>query len=300
MAAYKKMTLIERKLLKLKDSEEYKNQKYAEQLFKISDWPKIDVPKKEAYTFKHSGNAGDIIYSLPTIRALGEGSETTLFLNINQPGHYGKRHHPLGNVMLNDKMFDMLSPLLLGQPYINSLKKFEPNFVVDYDLDQIRSLPIKLAYGHIARWYFYLYGINADLGKPWLTVTPNGGVSDYIVVARSHRYRQPQIDHSFLKKYPKVMFVGVEEEYKDMKEMVPSIEFVKVKDFLELAQLIAGCKFFIGNQSFPFSLAEALKVNRVLEVYHLCPNVVVEGSKGYDFFFQSQFEKIVETLYEEV
>ncbi|MEK7224455.1 MAG: hypothetical protein AAB221_02085, partial [Bacteroidota bacterium] len=61
-------------------------------------------------------------------------------------------------------------------------------------------------------------------------------------------------------------------------------------------QVIAGCKFFIGNQSFPFALAEALKVKRALELCFECPNVIPEGENAYDFVYQPQFEKIVRQL----
>ena len=293
MADYNKKSWIQKKLLKLKDIEEYKNYKYATALRKIQDWPVLDIPKKDFYSFKHSGNAGDIIYSLATVKALCKDSSAHIFFNLGQRGEYGKKAHPLGNVMFNETMFNMLKPLVLHQPYVNDVQKFEGNMIVDYDLDMIRRFPIKLAMGDIARWYFYLYGMNADLGQPWITADANPAFKDHIIVARSQRYRQPLIDYSFLKGYKKIIFIGVEVEYQDMKEMIPHIEFIKVNDFLELASMVAGCRFFIGNQSFPFSIAEALKVNRILESYHLCPNVVVEGPKGYDFCYQPQFEKIV-------
>ena len=68
------------------------------------------------------------------------------------------------------------------------------------------------------------------------------------------------------------------------------------KNFYDLARIIAGCKFFIGNQSFPFALAEGLKVKRVLELYFECPNVIPAGEHAYDFCYQEQFEKIVKQL----
>ena len=298
MSQYKKRSWIQKKLLKFQEIEEYQNYRFTEELRKIKDWPALDVQKKDVYSFKHSGNAGDLIYSLATIKTLSKDGLANIFLRLNQPGRYGKKSHPLGNVMLNEKMFDMLKPLLSSQPFIKDLQIFNVTQQIDYNLDLFRDFPIKLASGDIARWYFYLYGINADLSVPWIEATPSLDMKDYIVVARSQRYRQPLVDYSFLKQYNKLVFVGVEAEYNDMKKMIPSIEFIKVKDFLELASIIAGCRFFIGNQSFPFALAEALKVMRVLEVYHLCPNVVVEGSKGFDFCYQPQFEKIINNLIE--
>jgi hypothetical protein len=81
-----------------------------------------------------------------------------------------------------------------------------------------------------------------------------------------------------------------------MKKAIPHLKYHSVNDFLEFAQIIAGCKFFIGNQSFPFAVAEALKIKRALEVCFECPNVIPEGKDGYDFCYQPQFEKIVRQL----
>jgi ADP-heptose:LPS heptosyltransferase len=79
--------------------------------------------------------------------------------------------------------------------------------------------------------------------------------------------------------------------------MIPQLEYRGVSNFLEMASVIKGSMFFIGNQSFPFSIAEGLKKRRLLEVYHRSPNVIVEGAEGYDFVYQPQFEKIVSDLY---
>lgn len=58
--------------------------------------------------------------------------------------------------------------------------------------------------------------------------------------------------------------------------MIPKLEYIPVEDFMHMANIIAGCRFFIGNQSFPFAIAEALKVKRLLEVYHLSPMLLLK------------------------
>lgn len=254
--------------------------------------------KSASFSFKHSGNAGDIIYSLPTVYALSEGAPASLFLHLDQPSKYEmiRGSHPLKNVMLNQKMFSMLHPLLVSQPEIKQCTVYNGE-KIDYDLDVFRDSSIMLDRGNIARWYFLYFAVSADLSKPWLQVQPDNSFSDHIVIARSSGYHSPGINYSFLQKYKKLAFVGIKEEFEDMRKMIPSLEYHQVSDFLELAKAIAGCKFFIGNQSFPFSIAEALKVKRILEVCYECPNVVVEGASGYDFCFQPQFEKIVDKLY---
>ena len=75
------------------------------------------------HTFKHSGKLGDIIYSLPTIRALGGG---VLHLAECPELKFGSRE--IGAIL----------PLLRVQPYIRGVKIWDGT-PVDYDLDSFRS-----------------------------------------------------------------------------------------------------------------------------------------------------------------
>lgn len=262
--------------------------------------PNLDFPVGRPIHFKHSGNSGDIIYAIPTMKAIAQDQDICLHLYLNKPAGYAQyMKHPLGNVTLSQNMFDMLQPLLISQPQISECKILDDESTqIDVDLDLIREYPMLLDRGNIARWYFLLFPVNYDLNKPWLQVDPDPAMKDSIVLARSNRYQAPNIDYSILKKYPRVYFVGVPEEYEAMKEIVPDLQYRPVNNFLEMASVIAGSRLFIGNQSFPFSIAEALKVNRLLEVYFDCPNVTVYGDKGFDFSFQPQFEKLLNLRYE--
>lgn len=259
---------------------------------------KAIAAKNGRLNFVHTGNAGDVIFALPVLKKLHEivKEPLNLFLKINEPMRLsGGFVHPLNNVMLNQTTADMLQPLMLQQPYISSFGVLADE-QMDVNLSLFRQAGIRQDRGNIARWNFYTTGVTANLSEKWLFVEPDTIYSNSIVIARSQRYNNPIIDHSFLTQYPDVVFLGVKAEYENMKKMVPNIKWVQVKSFLEMAQIIAGSKFFIGNQSFPFSLAEALKVPRILETYHAAPNVVVEGANGYDFYFQSHFEAIVSEL----
>jgi len=287
--------------VKARDKAEYrylkKTEKYRDRL-KTVEPPLLQFPAKGPIHFKHSGNCGDIIYAIPVMRAIAGENKICLHVHIDQPAEYAKHiKHPLGNVMLNQSMFDKLRPLILGQPEFESCEAHNGG-TIDVDLDKMREYPLLLDRGNIARWYFQVYPVNFDLNRPWLSVQPDTGVKDAIVIARSMRYRAPGVDYGFLRKYPEIYFVGLREECEDMRNMVPHIKYRPVRDFYELASVIAGCRLFIGNQSFPFSIAEALKVNRLLEVYFECPNVTVYGELGYDFCFQPQFEKLVSLRYE--
>lgn len=263
--------------------------------------PNLELPVGRPVHFKHSGNSGDIIYAMPTMKAIAADHDICLHILLNRPADYAKHiKHPLGNVTFTPKMFEMLQPLILSQPQFRECKVLERKdiSIIDVDLDVIRDYPMLLDRGNIARWYFLVFPVNFDLNKPWLKVEPDNEMKESIVLARSNRYQAPNIDYSILKRYPHVHFVGIPEEYNEMKKMIPHLTYRQVKNFLEMASVIAGSKLFIGNQSFPFAIAEALKVNRLLEVYFDCPNVTVYGDKGFDFSFQPQFEKLVKLRYE--
>ncbi len=245
---------------------------------------------------KHSGNAGDVIYALPAVRELGGVCGAVLRLQLNVPLRDKSIRHPLGAVQLNQKMYDMLAPLLTAQSYIKRLEVQQAGDAVDHDLDSFRDAPLLIDRLGISRWYFYMFGVTADLSRPWLTATPDRAYARSIVVARSFRYRNLALNHRFLEGMGDIVFVGLRDEYEDFKRQVPSARWVEVADFLQLARIIAGARLFIGNQSFPYSLAEGLKVRRVLELDPGMPNVVPAGEHAHDVLFQKQFEVVVGRL----
>ena len=69
------------------------------------------------------------------------------------------------------------------------------------------------------------------------------------------------------------------------------MKYYDCKDFLEAAQIIKSSKFFIGNPSLGFAIAEALKVPRLLEACPEFPVVQPVGKDAFDFYFQPHFEK---------
>ena len=310
---FKKRNTVSKLWLKYTDRNKYKEYKWQARNHELDafgdflseserlntlDKIKAACAKNGVLNINHSGNAGDIIYALATIKRIHELTQTpiNLYLKTGQPRllpHYIS--HPLGTVMLDQKMVDMLSALINTQPYIQKCEVYNGQDI-HIDLDVFRSGIIPIDRGNIARWCGYITGVTPLTYQSWLTVTPDATYADKIVIARSGRYRNAAIDYSFLKKYNNLVFVGISAEYEDMRKTVPELEWVQVDDFLKLAQIIAGCKFFIGNQSFPFAIAEALKVPRILEAYYEITNVIPEGDNAYDFFFQEHLEALVKEL----
>ncbi|GAB3938294.1 hypothetical protein [Mucilaginibacter myungsuensis] len=266
---------------------------------KLTDLNKIKAVAAQhgELNLTHSGNAGDIIYALPTIKRIYQETNVPInfLLKLGRPMNLSNySEHSMGNVMLNQKTADLIKPLIEGQSYINSCRVYN-NEVIHIDLDFFRSGLVPQNRGNIARWCSYITGASPKLYEPWLTVEPDASYKDTIVLARSARYQNQNIDHSILAKH-KLVFLGVESEYKAMKKLLPDLQWQPVDDFLHMARIIAGSKFFIGNQSFPYSIAEGLKTPRLLEVSYEVINVVPEGPNGYDFLFQEHFASLVEEL----
>jgi len=247
--------------------------------------------------FKHSGNTGDIIYSLNAIRKACQDNESlgVLYLHLNQPLRHIMAGHPLGNVMLNEYMFKMLKPLLLSCDFIVDVMPYNGQ-KIDYDLDKFRNIALNLNAGDIKKWYYYAY--------PELTFDIEGPIfssekpkEDFLLINRTNRYQNNQIDYSYLNDYKiKQMFAGTKDEFEVMKKTLPKLEYLKVNNFFELKNWIAASKVFIGNQSMCFAIAEQLQTERILEVYFGCPNVIPAGGEFYDVFNQNGFKHALKNL----
>lgn len=275
-----------------------KRKLYTRSLSKLSPPNLHPALDDKAVHFKHSGLLGDIIYAIPAMQVLSQNKKIHLHLHINQRSTYKKSmKHPNMGKLLTENNVRMLASLLLSQPDFSACDIYSDQ-KTDYDLDEFRKYPFDYNTNNICRFYFHMYGITADLSKPWLTVIPDNNYKNEIIIARSLRYHAPMITYDFLQSYPNITFVGMREEFDDLKKSIPTLKYKQVSDFSELAKIIAGCKFFIGNQSFPFAIAEGLKVKRVLEVCFECPNVIPQGKDAYDFCYQLQFEKIIQELYQ--
>ncbi len=263
-----------------------------------ADRLKAIVASDHALTFSHAGNAGDVIYALPAMRALARGRPAALVLKVGLTAFYAEGVHPLGNVRMDDRTARMLIPLLSAQDYVQRCEIDDGSATVDWALDTFRDAPIPGDKGHIARWPFYVSGVSCDLSQSWLDVPPLSGLDETILIARSQRYRNPHLDHRFLARYRRLAFIGVDAEFKDMRRQLPNLQRIEVTDFFHLASAIKGSRLFIGNQSFPFAIAEALKIPRVLEACHRTPNVVPHGPRAHDVYFQGVFEWVVHRLNE--
>jgi hypothetical protein len=216
-------------------------------------------------TFYHRGSKGDIIYSLCSLKYF----EKSNFVFKNK--HY----------------FDFFYRLFVKQNYINNIFYLDDGKIlwkdIDINLDEFRKIHKKDVSKPLVKCFEELLNIKTDPSLPWIE-NISSKKSNLILINRTTRYHDKEnINWNLLKKYENYcFFIGDEKEYNIFKNLTKlNIEYIVTKDALDCCEIIKGCNLFIGNQSFCYSLAEALKVERVLEVYYEKPNCGPFSNNGY-------------------
>lgn len=265
--------------------------------------------------YLHNTNCGDLVGALAGIREIYRQTrkKAVIYQQLDVPGEYyhGAVHSVKDEkgvqVTMNQKMFDMIRPLLLAQDYIDDFQVYtdQKPYV---DLTLIRGkLNVNIPYGMLPSWTMLAFpDMACDLTQPWIAVPQSRSVftnqilKDYILVNRTERYQNEIINYSFLKKYQdEIVFTGTETEHiKFCKKFELEIPRLTVDDFLDLAQAIKVSRFFIGNQSFPWNLANAMGVPRILEMCSFAPNCQpFVGKDNYGFLHQKGLEYYFDLLY---
>ena len=130
----------------------------------------------------------------------------------------------------------------------------------------------------------------------FLSVKPHNLIKNKIVIHRSPRYRNPYINYKFLNNTKNLLCIGLEDEFKNLRKEIDNLEFHDCKDFLEMAEIIKASKFYIGNMSFQYNMAEGLKISRLLEASPDFPVVFPVGPNAFDAYHQNHFEKFFANL----
>lgn len=203
--------------------------------------------------FGHSGDIGDIIYSLPTIKAKGGG---VLYLyDIPSRTAHG----------MNEAKVDRIRPLLEYQPYIESVLWFE--HAADHSLNGFRD-HLRNAGEHLADAHLATHGLGwRGRAEAWLEVDRPVHACD-VIVQRSARYQNDRFPwgDAVEQYHGRMGFVGFRDEHEDFCRGFGDIPLVDCPDFMSLARVIAGSKLYIGNQSSPLAVAHGLKHPVVMEI----------------------------------
>lgn len=227
--------------------------------------------------YKHSGAFGDLIYGLPICKHFGPGE---FYLHLNQidwigQHYYNSRPAAFHQGRMTQQDYAYMKDFMVSQSYITRFEILDPRIQeITHNLDRFRAPFVGHPdnYIHIYADVFGLGSIKEQLSaEPWLTVNnPRPQADRPVCINRSQRWlpTHPYQDWSRLrvKLEPLSFFVGLDIEYEAFRNQIGwHIPHVKTETMLEVAELIAGSKLYIGNQSQGLALAIGLGKNFICE-----------------------------------
>jgi hypothetical protein len=237
-------------------------------------------------TYRHAGDAGDIIASLPVVRHFGRGDF------LIEASTYTRQ------ALTPDKWCG-LDLLLKQQPYINDVREWRREMVT-INLNDFRARLFKaIRVGQskdksLVDWCLEAHGLPLNLkDTAWLTVDQPVKAAK-VVFNRTGPGREPHhVYHNLMfpwhrvwqKYHENAVFIGTSLEHASFCAQIGPVPHQPTSNLLEAARVIAGADLFVGNQSCCFWIAEAMKKKLVLEVWPQGPNsnVFRDGAtQGFD------------------
>jgi hypothetical protein len=224
-------------------------------------------------TFKHSGDMGDVIWSLPTIRALGGG---VLYLDPE-----GGLKSPLvkwtgrDHTRLTAATIQAAIPLLRLQPYLEDIRLWEGQDV-EFDLDLFRQ---HVRFNNLADSHLHAFKLPpTERETAWIRVDqPTTIPGRPLVIARNLRYHG---NDAFWETYlpqikDRAVFIGSPREHDIfVYTFGHDVPYYPTPDLLALARVLAGSQQFMSNQGLPHAIAEGMKINLVNEYCRLYPAAI--------------------------
>jgi hypothetical protein len=207
-------------------------------------------------TARHSGKAGDILYSLPTAKALGVDVLYVPETTDQCTGLYSNMKR-----LLEQQSFlkEVREYPWLGGVYGSYTK--DPAIHLDFDLDRHQEHPARGARNMLLR-YADIFKVHVDHRQPWLTVEgPREIQHDYNLISLTPRFRaNSRVDWKRIyEKIPKpVYFIGTVEEHEEFVEKISPISRLYTTDLLTFAFYIKFCSALFTNQSAALVIAQGI------------------------------------------
>jgi hypothetical protein len=231
------------------------------------------------------GTLGDNIYYLCFMKLMGGGN---LYVQMNYLQYYCKvllKWADIGHATpgtINPWQYEFMKPLLEIQDYISSVSMWD-NEPIEYSGEALWKFHQNSPgwKGNQTEDYASAHNINILdpevkqklLYEPWLKpVEPLKIPGKTIIVNRTPRYHHGNDGSGWMRwinkgLHHRFLFVGHPGEHSDFQTRFGiKVEYYPVKDMLEMARLIQGSEYFIGNQSMPLSLAIGLGHNYFCEL----------------------------------
>ncbi len=228
--------------------------------------------------FLCSGRLGDFIHQLYSVRRICQerGEKAHIVVGgdeIRESGNFSKP---------TEEAVEDLESLLYSQDYIHQVEAYSGQDLnsFDYCPGKYDESPLlwKSCWTSIHNNFFNFSG-EYDY-SPWLKVDPDLRMEGKVVIHRSRKsnpWGYPDrctdiIDWDYLIQNNECVFIGFESWQYDSfvqeisPESVSKLEFIAYESILDFCRAIAGAKIFIGNQSAPLAIAQALDVPRLGEL----------------------------------
>lgn len=208
--------------------------------------------------FTHSGNSGDIIFSIPTINHLSK--EAILYV---KPAKYvyGDQYTFLKDFLL---LQDIKEVIPFTPPDNNWNFYHWPGLKYDCDLDIARQQRYRGRI-HIIKRYFDAFGINKDHRiVPFLKIDDRDKRNErFALIHLTPRWNGLQYDWAkiykeALERHGTVYFIGLQCEWLDFVVRFGQIEHLQTENILEMARLIRDCEALYCNQGVALTLAVGL------------------------------------------
>jgi hypothetical protein len=233
-------------------------------------------------TFKHSGAAGDLLYSLALVKKFGGGD---FYLHLNQINWIGQYYYkverpdPYHENKMNDKDYEFFKDFMEAQTYINSFNILDPKTdAITHNLDRFRPIFVNHPTNYV-NIYCQAFGImdqgTQDIisGDTWFSVpNPRPIAGKPMIINRTKRgYSPAEVDprwHAWRESGgpEQSVFVGLPDEHEYFQQWVGcKLDYCPTPTLLDLAEVIAGGQEFVGNQSMALALAQGLGVPYTFE-----------------------------------
>lgn len=233
--------------------------------------------REKVSTFYHSGDLGDVIFSLPTVRALGGG--------IMLLGPHCNASPFITRELMTPERANLLIPLLKQQPYIKGAQYCPSEKAATIDLNKFRLTLAKSGpHENLAHLHLKHFGFPAsEADKRWLQVDEPVIIKDRpVVITKTLRYDGLLDWHAVLRNYVGMcVFIGTPAEHAAFQERYGLVDYYPTKDLLEVARVIAGAELYISNQNGCHAIAEGLKQTLIQEPNSITHPAIFERPNAF-------------------
>lgn len=231
-----------------------------------------------SHTFLHSGDLGDIIFSLPAIKKLGGG-----VLYLNAAAESNLSHYPLKTKLSKSSALQLV-PILKLQEYVTDVRLWNGE-VIDFNLDKFRQF---IKFNNLAISHLDAFKLDHSCAsEAWLKTPKPRVLPKRYVISRSVRYHGNYVEWVRILRAISndSIFVGLPKEHEIFEYTFDvRIPYYPTPEISDVFETIASCERLYCNASLPHALAEGLAHPLRCEVFRPYPGAVFKNKKTSEYF----------------